>query len=238
MRAVRITSARIPPPGGAVIYKPFLLDGSRSTNPDQGQTDGTPGAPPSTISVLPVGLLMLGSFYLGLGAQVDASTALDASRSMVQLSTFACRSRITIIWRSQPPVCPPVSPSMASAQVSIHNPTDESCTHCVQISAEAPRLRRPALPVTSSCTGRIRILPPRSPSITTMSIAARARLSSRFAEIAGANSSPFVAAVPAVSFRPVVEPYTSRMSMSSAARRTITASPRQLLTTPKPARVM
>src|ERR1035438_9237132 len=62
---------------GKVIYAPFMLDGSKSTNPDQGTTDLTPGAPPSTIVSYKWDSSCSGTFASASGAQVDATTAFD-----------------------------------------------------------------------------------------------------------------------------------------------------------------
>jgi hypothetical protein len=119
-------------PGGALIYAPFLLDGSHSTNPDQGQTDGTPGAPPSTITAFDWDYSCAGSFSSAHGAQVDATTAFDVPADFG--TSFNVCLRVTNNDNLAFPTAelPAGLASVASAGVTIHNTTDEVCTHCVR----------------------------------------------------------------------------------------------------------
>jgi hypothetical protein len=116
--------------GGNLIYKPFLLDGSKSKNPDQGQTDGTPGAPPSTI-VSYIWGYTCGTSTLGSGAQINATAAFDIPADFG--TTFNVCLQVTNNDNLAFPTAdlPAGLSSFASAQVTIHNPTDEACTHCV-----------------------------------------------------------------------------------------------------------
>ena len=121
-----------PAASGALIYKPFLLDGSRSTNPDQGKTDGTPGAPPSTIVSYKWDYSGGSNFTSASGAQVDATTAFDIP------ADFGRSFPISLQVKNNDNLAFPSAglaaglSSVASAQVTIHQPTDEFCTHCIQ----------------------------------------------------------------------------------------------------------
>ncbi len=117
---------------GALIYQPFLLDGSQSTNPDQGKTDGTPGAPPSTIVSYLWDYSCSGAFNSASGAQVNATAAFDKPADFG--TTFNVCLQVTNNDNLSFPSAglPAGLSSVASAQVTIHNTTDESCTHCVQ----------------------------------------------------------------------------------------------------------
>jgi hypothetical protein len=126
---------------GAVIYKPFLLDGSKSTNPDQGKTDGTPGATPSTIVSYNWDYACAGTFNSASGPQVDATTAFDNA------ADFGKSFNVCLQVTNNDNLAFPSAnlagglSSVASGQVTIHQPTDEVCTHCVNTlgaNAKAP----------------------------------------------------------------------------------------------------
>ncbi len=115
------------------IYKPFLLNGSLSTNPDQGTTDGSnPNSPPSTIVSYLWDYSCSGKFNSASGAQVDATTAFDV------LGDYGTSFNVCLQVTNNDNLAFPTADlpaglsSVASAQVSIHNPNDEVCTHCVK----------------------------------------------------------------------------------------------------------
>ena len=135
---------------GALIYSPFILDGSHSTNPDQGMTDGTPGAPPSTITAYDWDYSCSGAFSSAHGAQVDATTAFDVP---VDFGTsFNVCLRVTNNDNLAFPTAalPAGLSSVASAGVTIHNPTDEVCTHCVNLSSPTAKGATPGVPASVS----------------------------------------------------------------------------------------
>jgi len=130
---------------GNFIYQPWYLNGSNSVNPDQGKTDGTMGAPPSTIC-----------------NPATAGTNGNSSKACGYYWDLACLGNYTTPTGPQPNVTGDFGPatygttfnvclkvvnndnlafptahlasglsSVASAQVSVHNATDEQCTHCV-----------------------------------------------------------------------------------------------------------
>ncbi len=131
---------------GKPIYQPFLLDGSRSTNPDQGQTDNTPGAPPSTIVSYLWDYSCSGAFNSASGVQVNATAAFD------QPSFFGTNFNVCLKVTNNDNLAFPTAgltaglSSVASAQVSIHNPTDEACTHCVQNLGGSSKAPVPGVP--------------------------------------------------------------------------------------------
>jgi len=133
-------------PGGALVYAPFLLDGSHSTNPDQGQTDGTPGAPPSTITAYDWDYSCSGSFSSAHGAQVDATTAFDVPADFG--TSFNVCLRVTNNDNLAFPTAglPAGLSSVASAGVTIHNTTDEVCTHCVALAQPIAKGATPSVP--------------------------------------------------------------------------------------------
>jgi len=179
---------------GALIYTPFLLDGSRSTNPDQGLTDGSPGAPPSTITAYDWDYSCAGVFNSAHGAQVDATSAFDKP---VDFGTsFNVCLRVTNNDNLAFPLAdlPAGLTSVASAGVTIHQPTDEACTHCVQTlggSAKAP---------TPTTAGNIQLYWTDTNSaafpIDHYNIYRSTSASfTPFTQVAGASSSPFVPAI-------------------------------------------
>jgi hypothetical protein len=180
--------------GGAVIYSPFTLDGSKSTNPDQGKTDGTPGAPPSTIVSYLWDYSCSGAFTSASGVQVNATTAFD------QAAFFGSSFNVCLQVTNNDNLAFPTAKlaaglsSVASAQVTIHQPTDEACSHCVNTlggSAKAP---------TPGVAGNIQLYwTDTDTSIFPIDHYNIYRSTSStfvpFAQIAGAASSPFVPAV-------------------------------------------
>jgi hypothetical protein len=131
---------------GGLIYAPFVIDGSKSTNPDQGQTDGTPGAPPSTITAYDWDYACSGNFNSAHGAQVDATTAFDIPADFGQ--SFNICLRVT----NNDNLAFPTAglgaglSSQASAQVTIHNTTDQACTHCVFTLQALAKAAAPGVP--------------------------------------------------------------------------------------------
>jgi hypothetical protein len=180
---------------GKLIYAPFLLDGSKSTNPDQGQTDGTPGAPPSTIVAYDWDYSCSGAFTSAHTAQVDATTAFDVPADFG--TTFNACLRVT----NNDNLAFPTAglgaglSSVASAQVSIHQPTDEVCTHCVQTLGGNPKAPTPTVP------GNIQLYwtdTNTSPQFTIDHYNIYRSLNASFmpfTQIAGSASSPFMPAV-------------------------------------------
>ena len=190
--------------GGGLIYAPFLLDGSHSTNPDQGSTDGTPNAPPSTIVAYDWDYSCSGAFNSAHGAQVDATTAFDIPADFG--TSFNICLRVTnndlcatpAGQTANPPQCAyPTAAvgtlsSVASTGVTIHNSTDEACTHCVQTLSGVSKVSSPGVPAyiglywtdTNTSAGfpidHYNIYRSTSASFTP------------FTEIAGASSSPFL----------------------------------------------
>jgi hypothetical protein len=131
---------------GGLIYKPFMLDGSKSTNPDQGTTDGTPGAPPSTIISYLWDYSCSGAFTSASGAQVDATSAFDVP------GYFGTSFNVCLQVTNNDNLAFPSAglaaglSSVAAAQVSIHKPTDEACTHCVQNLGGNAKAPTPGVP--------------------------------------------------------------------------------------------
>ena len=183
---------------GAVIYMPFLLDGSKSINPDQGTTDGTPGAPPSTITAFDWDYACAGTYNSAHGSQVDATAAFDVP------ADFGTNFNICLRVTNNDNLAFPTAgltaglTSLTSAQVSIHKPTDEVCTHCVQ--SLGGRAKAP----TPGTTGSIQLYWIDTNTSTAFTIdhynvyRSTSPSFNPFSQIAGANSSPFVPAVAAV----------------------------------------
>lgn len=144
--------------GGTLIYSPFLLNGSGSSNPDQGKTDGTPNAPPSTITAYNWDFACAGSYNSASGAIVNATSAFS-SPSDYGSSFNVCLQvtnndlcTTTAGQTANPPLCafPTAATgtltSVASAQVTIHNPTDQACTHCVSNLSGVSKAPTPSSP--------------------------------------------------------------------------------------------
>jgi hypothetical protein len=180
---------------GLLIYEPFILDGSKSTNPDQGKTDGTPGAPPSTITSYLWDYACAGSFNSAAGAQVNATAAFD------QAADFGKSFNVCLQVTNNDNLAFPTAgltaglSSVAAAQVTIHNPTDEMCTHCVQTLGANAKAPVPGVP------GNIQLYWIDTNTSTQFTIDhynIYRSLNANFTpstQIAGAASSPFVPAV-------------------------------------------
>lgn len=131
---------------GKVIYAPFMLDGSKSTNPDQGKTDGSSGAPPSTITNFDWDYACAGTFTSAHTVQVDATSAFDV------LGYFGTSFNVCLRVTNNDNLAFPTAglpaglSSVAAAQVSIHQPTDEVCTHCVQSLGGNAKAPTPGVP--------------------------------------------------------------------------------------------
>jgi hypothetical protein len=180
--------------GGVVIYKPFLLDGTHSTNPDQGTTDGTPGAPPSTIISYKWDYACAGTFLSASGAQVDATLAFDQPAFLG--TTFNVCLQVTNNDNLAFPTAGLAAglSSVASAQVSIHNATDEVCTHCVQDLTGLAKAPVPGVPASI----QLYWTDTNTSSQFTIDHYNVYRSTDNFAtfkQIAGASSSPFIPAV-------------------------------------------
>jgi hypothetical protein len=115
-----------------LIYAPFILDGSKSTNTDQGLTDGTTGAPPSPVIAYDWDYSCSNTFTSAHGVQVNATTAFDVPADFG--TSFNVCLRVTNNDNLAFPTAGLASglTNINSAAVTIHNPTDEVCTHCVQ----------------------------------------------------------------------------------------------------------
>jgi hypothetical protein len=181
---------------GSLIYAPFLLDGSKSTNPDQGKTDGTNGAVPSTITAYDWDYACSGAFTSAHGAQVNATGAFDVAADFG--TSFNVCLRVTNNDNLAFPSAGLAAglSSVASAQVSIHNPTDEVCTHCVNTlggKAKAPVAGTP---------GNIQLYWTDTNTSAQFTIdhyniyRSTSASFNPYTQIAGAASSPFVSAVP------------------------------------------
>jgi hypothetical protein len=180
---------------GKPIYAPFMLDGSGSTNPDQGQTDGTPGAPPSTIIAYDWDYSCSGVFNSAHGAQVDSTAAFD------QAGFFGTSFNVCLRVTNNDNLAFPTAglaaglSSVAAAQVAIRQPTDEVCTHCVQTLGGNAKAPTPGVP------GNIQLYWTDTNTSAQFTIdhyniyRSTSATFAPFIQIAGAASNPFVPAV-------------------------------------------
>lgn len=128
------------------IYHPFTLDGSLSTNPDQGQTDGTPGATPSTIISWLWDYSCSGNFTSASGPQVDASTAFD------QPQFYGTSFNVCLKVTNNDNLAFPSAglsaglSSVAAGGVTIRQPTDDVCAHCVKDLKSNAKAPSPGVP--------------------------------------------------------------------------------------------
>jgi hypothetical protein len=176
---------------GKYIYAPFLLDGSKSTNPDQGNTDGSPSAPPSTI-VSYNWAYTCGSAPFLSGAQVDATSLFvpDAGSSFSVCLTVTNNDNLAFPTAG---LAAGLSTSLA-AQVTVLSTTSENCTHCVNTLGAKAKAPTPGVP------GNIQLYwtDTNNPSFPIDHYNVYRSTSSTFVpftQIAGAASSPFVPAV-------------------------------------------
>ena len=147
---------------GQPIYAPFTVSAALSTNPDQGKDDGYPGDNPSTISSYIWDLSGSCSDFSGTGAptdptsvsgvQIDATSVYDQSGFYgktfpvcVQVTNTDNNAFCHTIQASGGS-CSTLYQSVGSAQVSIHNPTDEVCTHCVNSLTSLAKAGTPLAP--------------------------------------------------------------------------------------------
>jgi hypothetical protein len=180
---------------GKVIYAPFMLDGSKSTNPDQGNTDGTAGAPPSTITAYKWDYACAGTFTSASGAQVDATSVFDKP------AFFGTNFNVCLQVTNNDNLAFPTAgllaglSSVASAGVSIHQPTDEVCTHCVQNLGGVAKAPTPGVP------GNIQLYWTDTNTSAAFTIdhyniyRSLSATFTPFTQIVGAASSPFVPAI-------------------------------------------
>jgi hypothetical protein len=128
---------------GALIYAPFILDGSHSTNPDQGLTDGT-------ITAYDWDYSCSGTFTSAHGSQVDATTAFDVPADFG--TSFNVCLRVTNNDNLAFPTAglPAGLSSVASAGVTIHNKNDEVCSHCVSAAQPVGKGATPGVPASVS----------------------------------------------------------------------------------------
>ena len=180
---------------GKLIYAPFLLDGSKSKNPDDGTTDGTPGAPPSMITSYKWDYACAGNFTSASGAQVDATTAFDIPADF-GTSFNVCLQVTNNDNLAFPSAALPAGlSSVSAAQVTIHTTTDEVCTHCVNTLSGKSKAPTPGSP------GNIQLYWTDTNTSLQFTIdhyniyRSSSASFSPFTEIAGAASSPFVPAV-------------------------------------------
>ena len=180
---------------GAPIYAPFLLNGANSTNPDQGKTDGTPGAPPSTIIAYDWDFSCAGNFNSAHTAQVNVTSNFDVP------ANFGTSFNVCLRVTNNDNLAFPTAglsaglSSVASAQVSIHLPTDEACTHCVQTAGANPKAPTPTAPGNVQLYWIDTNTSPQVPIDHYNIYRSTSATFTPFTEIAGANSSPFVPAV-------------------------------------------
>jgi hypothetical protein len=131
---------------GAFIYAPFKLDGSHSTNPDQGTTDGSLGAPPSTITAYDWDFSCGSSFNDAHGSQPDVTTAF--TQPGVIGTGFNVCLRVTNNDNLAFPTAglPSGLTSTGSAQVNVNATTDPNCTHCVATQQAVVKTPTPGVP--------------------------------------------------------------------------------------------
>jgi hypothetical protein len=177
------------------IYAPFTLDGSKSTNPDQGNTDGTAGAPLSTITAYNWDYSCSGTFGSASGAQVDATAAFDVP------AFFGTNFNVCLRVTNNDNLAFPTAglgaglSSVASAGVSIHQPTDDVCTHCVRSLGGTAKAPTPGAP------GNIQLYWTDTNTSAQFTIdhyniyRSTSAAFTPYTQIAGASSSPFVPAI-------------------------------------------
>jgi hypothetical protein len=108
-------------------FEPFLLDGSHSTNPDQGKSlQGCANCPPSTIISYLWDFSGGSNFTSASGAQVNATAAFAAHPGTSFPVSLQVTNNDNLAFNDPNAL---VS-SVGRAQVTIHNTTDEACTHC------------------------------------------------------------------------------------------------------------
>jgi len=182
-------------PAGKAIYAPFMLDGSTSTNPDQGHTDGTPGAPPSTITSYLWDYACAGTFTSASGVQVDATAAFDVP------AYFGTNFNVCLQVTNNDNLAYPTAgltaglSSVASAQVAIHKATDETCTHCVGTLGGVAKAPTPSAPGNIQLYWTDTNTSPAFPIDHYNVYRSTSASFNPFTEIAGSASSPFVPAV-------------------------------------------
>jgi uncharacterized repeat protein (TIGR03803 family) len=142
---------------GSYIYRPWSLDGSHSSNPDQGQTDGTFGAPPSTITAYDWDFSCAGDFTDAHGAQPDVTG--NFLNKIGQNFNVCLRVTNNDLCTSQAQFGPPLQcafpgagltsaplSGVATASVSLRSPTDSTCTHCVSSLTALGKASSPGVP--------------------------------------------------------------------------------------------
>lgn len=144
---------------GVFIYQPWYLNGSNSVNPDQGKTDGTPNAPPSTICN-PATAGTTGNspnacgYYWDLngsnqfaGPQGPEPNVTGDFGPATYGTTFNVSLKVVNNDNLAFPTAGLMSglSSVATAQVSVHNATDEPCTHCVSNLKSIPHPSTPGV---------------------------------------------------------------------------------------------
>jgi hypothetical protein len=133
---------------GRPIYAPFTLDGSKSTNPDDGKTDGTQGAPPSVITAFDWDYACAGAFNSAHGSQVDATSSFDVP------ANYGASFNICLRVTNNDNLAFPTAglgaglSSVSTASVTVHQPTDVQCSHCVSTLRGAAKAGTPGVPAT------------------------------------------------------------------------------------------
>jgi hypothetical protein len=180
---------------GSLIYAPFLLDGSASTNPDQGLTDGSLNAPPDTITAYDWDFSCGGNYTDAHGSQPNVTTALDTTAFIGQPTFNVCLRVTTNADQAFPTAAlPGPMTSVASAQVTVHAATDEVCSHCVTTLGANAKGPTPGVPGNIQLywtdTNTSALVPLDHYNVYRSQTAAF----TTFTQVAGANSSPYVAA--------------------------------------------
>ena len=130
---------------GAFIYQPWYLNASNSVNPDQGTTDGTAGAPPSTIcNPATAGTTGNSANACGYYWDLACSGAYNGPTGPEPNvtgdfgpATYGTTFNVCLKVVNNDNLAFPTAglasglSSVASATVSVHNAGDEACTHCV-----------------------------------------------------------------------------------------------------------
>jgi len=148
--SITITSPPFPPSANAggpysicpqSAYLPFYLNGTGSSNPDNGQTDGTPGAVPDSIKEYAWDLLGTGSYstYGPTQAQPRVDDFYTTKGLLGSGTTVLIGLRVTDNTHlAFPSAGLPDLQGFATAQVYLRNATDVYCTHCVSSAQAIP----------------------------------------------------------------------------------------------------
>lgn len=132
---------------GVAIYAPWYVDGTRSTNPDDGKTDGTPSALPGSMVAYDWNFGGADRYNDGHGAQVRVDIG-PASFLNRQGQSFPISLRVVNNDNLAFPAAGLVSgqSGMSSGQVFVHEATDTECTHCVSTLSGKAKTETPGSP--------------------------------------------------------------------------------------------